>query len=153
MRCERLHGTAGPRVFGEIYITVGSALLAALFAAFALTRYIPALRAASGGITTQGEIIRIETRVNKSGVARPRPVVAFTASDGQRIVCDDVVPSIYVLEVGDEVPLRYLPNNPRKSATMATYREAIRAVAIVLSFTVLCAGASVVGLLALLGVI
>ena len=71
-----------------IILTAGRGLGAALFSAFAWTRLIPALRAARSGVPTRAKVIRIDTRVDRRGVARPRPVVAFTTQERHRIVCD-----------------------------------------------------------------
>lgn len=147
------HDGGKTTVLREIVLFVGGALGAGVFSAFAWTRVIPALRATHSGVATQAKIIRIETRVDRRGTARPRPVAAFTTPDRQRIVCSDVVSPSYVVVVGDEVPLRYLPANPQKSATMATFREAARGAALVLALAGLFAVAGIAGLLMLLGVI
>lgn len=150
---ESRHDGGKATVLREFILTVGGALGAALFSAFAWTRLIPALRATRSGVSTQAKIIRIETRVDRRGVSRPRPVAAFTTPDRQHIVCSDIVSPSYVVAVGDEVPLRYLPTNPQKSATMATYREAAQGTVLVLALAGLFAAAGIVGLLMLLGVI
>ena len=150
---ESRHDGGKTTVHREIILTVGGALGTALFSAFAWTRLIPVLRAARSGVSTQAKIIRIDTRVDRRGVARPRPVAAFTTQDRQRVVCNDVVSPDLALAVGDEVSLQYLPTNPQKSATVATYREAVKGVALVLTVAGLFAVAGIVGLLMLLGVL
>lgn len=135
----------------DIVLIVGGALGAALFGVFAWTRLIPSLRAARGGISTQAKIIRIDTRVDRRGVTRPRPVATFTTLDHQRIVCNDIVSPKYALTIGDEVSLHYLPSNPQKSATMATSAEAVRGVVLVLTLAVLFTAGSVAGIFMLVG--
>lgn len=141
MLYEARHDSGKATVLRDIVLTAGGALGAAMLFAFAWTRLIPALRAARSGISIQAKIIRIETRVDRRGVARPRPVVAFTTSDHQHVVRGDVVSPKCARAVGDDVLLHYLPAEPQKSATMATYPEAVRGVVVVLTLAGLLAAA------------